>query len=214
MWLVEEQHCCERRPHFKAQWHVVVTNCGSSTVNPLITVTTIKITAGRLQFLHCFSLPVRQKQRSGSQSDPELKLHIIIWSRNINYITTWLSSIYDNRNLIGGKTGFIATGIQWYLWEEKKTTYFPLSFINFANWIFRDVGMKNAGDPPNHQHRPDQSGWHRWWVTEAEWSSVVWNLLQSGFVRRSVSAALWNAKPEIPAKLCSFGGEGVGGYWP
>lgn len=77
-----------------------------------------------------------------------------------------------------------------------------------ASWIFRDVEMKNGWDAsdtcarhpphPNHQQHPDQGEWRRWWVTEGKWSSVVWNLLQSGFVRRSVSAALWNAKPEIP----------------
>lgn len=52
-----------------------------------------------------------------------------------------------------------------------------------------------------------------------------WNLLQSGFVRRSLSAALWNAKPEIPPSFAHLvvvvGGEGLAqdsckkdAFWP
>lgn len=46
---------------------------------------------------------------------------------------------------------------------------------------------------------PDLPEWQ--WELESKWSLFTWNLLQSGFVRHSVFAALWNAKPEIPKAL-------------
>lgn len=61
------------------------------------------------------------------------------------------------------------------------------------------------------KHQPDQGEWLHWRVAEAKWSSVVWNSLQSGFARRSVSAALWNAKPEIPPSFAHLVKRGWGG---